>query len=161
MSDDRPRGAEGAAKTKRCDICGWVYPWHECSIIVMSPELEIACLRALDAVTPTNPATVISRAEYDGISVWRTPDGWQLAIFNDCGEWDYVQYVVTPDGVQYDFPVYREYMRPDFRAATAWVARWAPLHENIHGWPHAAEDMSPDPRPTEVEGRPYPLINAG
>lgn len=146
----------GEAQTKLCKICGWVYPWHDCPIVVMTPEVELVCLRALDAVTPANPATVLERADYSGVSVWRTPDGWQLAIFNDCSEWDYVQFVATPDGVRYDFPSVHKFVPADFRVMTEWVVRWTPLTENIDGWPHAREDMGPEPRPREVDGRPYP-----
>lgn len=149
---------KGAAKTKLCRVCGWVYPWHDpCPIPVMTPEVEVECLRALDAVTPENPATIEYRADYCGVSRWRTPDGWTLAVFNDCSEWDYVEYVVAPDGTEYHFPHVGDFVPRDFRVTTEWVARWSPLAENVAGWPHAAEDMGPDPRQTEVDGRPYPL----
>lgn len=32
----------------------------------------------------------------------KTSNGWTFGIFDDCGEWDYVQYFVTPEGVRVD-----------------------------------------------------------
>lgn len=32
-------------------------------------------------------------------------DGWDLLIFNDCDEWDYVERAVSPDGRVYQYPM--------------------------------------------------------
>lgn len=39
---------------------------------------------------------------YSGIEVFHV-GGWVFAVFNDCDEWDYLQWVVHPDGTELDY----------------------------------------------------------
>lgn len=39
---------------------------------------------------------------YAGNVTYRTQDGWILTIFNDCGEFDYVDRVEAPDGTAWE-----------------------------------------------------------
>jgi hypothetical protein len=32
------------------------------------------------------------------IARYKTSDGWEMAVFNDAGEWDYVEWITAPDG---------------------------------------------------------------
>lgn len=50
-------------------------------------------------VTPIeDPAEV-----YAGDVTYKCSNGWQLIIFNDCGGWDYVDHLVTPEGEKIDW----------------------------------------------------------
>jgi len=40
---------------------------------------------------------------YCGVPVFVASNGWQLGIFNDCDEWDYIEFIRTPDGKMFDF----------------------------------------------------------
>lgn len=42
-------------------------------------------------------------ALYCGICVFHLSNGWEVAIFNDCDAWDYIEWVKTPDGREVDF----------------------------------------------------------
>lgn len=33
-----------------------------------------------------------------GIMQFALGNGWRLGIFNDCGEWDYIEWIESPDG---------------------------------------------------------------
>ena len=33
---------------------------------------------------------------YCGVEVFRASNGWEIAIFNDCGEWDYIEWITAP-----------------------------------------------------------------
>jgi hypothetical protein len=32
------------------------------------------------------------------IRVYRSDDGWTVAVFNDCGDWDYIEWISSPSG---------------------------------------------------------------
>ena len=40
---------------------------------------------------------------YAGIVEYVINNGWRLAVFNDCNEWDYLEWIETPDGRRVDF----------------------------------------------------------
>jgi len=53
---------------------------------------------------------------YAGDVPYVASNGWQIKIFNDCNEWDYIEAVTAPDGRSLDFdtidndmPLIREY----------------------------------------------------
>jgi hypothetical protein len=148
----------GAATTEWCDFCGRVFPWHECKVVPMTPEEELEVLRELDSVTASNPATNVSPRSvteesvgwFCGSVTWRTPNGWEVEVYNDCNEWDHVDRVKAPDGREWTY-CYEDRAR---HAESEWVKAWTPIDEA--GWPGAAEHLWPDPRPSEVGGRPYP-----
>ncbi len=65
------------------------------------PEDEV--LAVLDAVDRGEVTTLEAdrTACADGYcgDFWFTlSNGWRVAVFNDCDEWDYVSHVVAPDG---------------------------------------------------------------
>lgn len=65
------------------------------------PEDEV--LAVLDAVDRGEVMTldadrVACEAGYCGDYWFTLSNGWRVAIFNDCDEWDYVKEVIAPDG---------------------------------------------------------------
>jgi hypothetical protein len=40
---------------------------------------------------------------YSGVEFYTAPNGWRIGVFNDCGEWDYIDFVETQDGRFIDF----------------------------------------------------------
>jgi hypothetical protein len=60
-------------------------------------------LRAIESgeillTTPRSPMEV-----YSGNMTYRASNGWEIVIFNDSGEWDYVDSISTADGRVYRF----------------------------------------------------------
>lgn len=60
-----------------------------------------------------------AQGQYCGIAVFHLSNGWEVAIFDDCDEWDYIEWVKTPDGREVDFdviwdqmPTLRDYAPP-------------------------------------------------
>lgn len=41
---------------------------------------------------------------YAGDVYYKASNGWRLVVFNDCGEWDYLDSVIAPDGRSAEFP---------------------------------------------------------
>lgn len=86
----------------------------------MPPELESALLDAMNAAP---------------IDLWHGPSspwavdlfhvcGWQVAVFFDGpnpGSWDYIEYVITPDGIRYD-----SWPQQGERALPMSVTNWQP-----------------------------------
>ena len=40
---------------------------------------------------------------YAGVVEYAVDNGWRLAVFNDCNEWDYLEWIETPDGRRVDY----------------------------------------------------------
>jgi hypothetical protein len=40
---------------------------------------------------------------YAGVVEYAASNGWRLAVFNDCNEWDYLEWVEAPDGRRVDY----------------------------------------------------------
>ena len=40
---------------------------------------------------------------YAGVVEYVVSNGWRLAVFNDCNEWDYLEWIETPDGRRVDY----------------------------------------------------------
>ena len=40
---------------------------------------------------------------YTGIVEYDVDNGWRLAVFNDCNEWDYIEWIEAPDGRRVDY----------------------------------------------------------
>lgn len=142
------------AKTARCTYCGRVYPWHECTVIGMTANEESAARAALDAVTADRPAVLLYPVPdpttgktgdggqwYCGVFQWRTPDDWIVAVYNDCGEWDYLEWIESPDGQRWNFPLNGQ-GRTITHAMTESLKDWQPAHANELGWP-GIEHCSP------------------
>lgn len=118
-----------------CGYCGHRGD-HACAVQVMSSDEEREVLAALMRVTVDTPA----RAEfapdaictYSGWPSWTTADGWRVVVFNDCGDWDYIDSITAPDGRTWDYPY-----QPDGRAMTQMIADWSPDDGDPRGWPGA------------------------
>jgi hypothetical protein len=62
---------------------------------------------------------------------YRSPCGWILAVFNDVGEWDYLEDITSPDGRTWDFSdagpyetALQAYQPPDDVAENAYGFHW-------------------------------------
>ncbi len=128
--------AHGQAKTLMCNFHGWVYPWHECKAVEMTPEDEAAAIAALEAVTAATPAVLVyptgspnaHSGWYCGTWEWRTHSGWVVRVYNDCAEWDYLESITAPDGRSWAFP-----FGHDGPVMTDRLKDWKPTDES--GWP--------------------------
>lgn len=113
-----------------CTHCGWVPADHACTAVEMSAEDEASALAALDGGTAATPAVVTYLASYCGVMEWTTPAGWIVRVFNDCGEWDYIASITSPDGRDWEYP-----FEAHGAAMTERIADWTPVPENYGGWP--------------------------
>lgn len=66
-----------------------------------------------------------------GDVTYRTPDGWQIIVFNDCDEFDYIDHVIAPDGRQLDWGS----SRPIAELLMCWSPNPATVERNW-GLPH-------------------------
>lgn len=85
-------------------------------------------------------------AELEGTEVvYRATNGWALAVFNDSGEWDYLEWIddgrgrVTYDRIYAEMPMVAAYA-PD--AATAWQA-YGIAARATEAWPGAPPTSPP------------------
>lgn len=135
-------GEKGDAKTRWCDYCCWVYPWHECKTIPMTPEEETEARSELEKVSASYRAELVfptgvvdgHSGWYCGIWEWKTPAGWSVCVFNDCAEWDYLESITAPDGREWHYPFNET--GNELRCMTKALADWKPTFENEPGWPH-------------------------
>lgn len=105
-----------------CEHCGWVWPWHSCEVVEMTPVDEAACLIALEQHDAHGHP--VTEWGWSGCQFLTLPSGWQVVVFSDCGEWDYLEWVTAPDGRQWHYP-----HRPDNgQAMTERLAGWQPSH---------------------------------
>lgn len=73
-------------------------------------ELEIsedeirAVLSAVESGAIRLTPTMEPQLVYAGVVEYEATNGWRLAVFNDCNEWDYLEWIEAPDGrhVEYD-----------------------------------------------------------
>ena len=73
-----------------------------------------------------------------GIMEFRLGNGWSLAVFNDCGQWDYLEWVLAPDGRREEYckpvvgpPLLGRY-RETFTRSTV-LDEWTPSHPERWG----------------------------
>lgn len=78
----------------------------------MSPSNEITAveLRTLIEQIERGEVTLTIDGEtpdevYAGDVSYKASNGWQVVVFNDCGEWDYFDSFVAPDGRRIRYPV--------------------------------------------------------
>ena len=55
-------------------------------------------LRGIEAGTVTLVPHAEPQAVYAGNVVYRASNGWDIWVFNDCNEWDYIEAIDTADG---------------------------------------------------------------
>lgn len=60
-------------------------------------------LRAVETGGITLYASKDPQEVYAGVVHYEASNGWKIGIFNDCNEWDYIQYIEAPDGRRMDF----------------------------------------------------------
>jgi hypothetical protein len=71
---------------------------------------------------------------YAGIVAYAADNGWRLAIYNDCNEWDYIDWVEAPDGRRVEYegidatPELRAYEPSE---AVAWSRYGLPGHSRF------------------------------
>ena len=68
--------------------------------------------------------------QYCGIMEFKLSNGWELGVFNDCCEWDYIEWIKAPDGRRVDYVV-RKYGADLFTASEA--LHWSPQNEDRWG----------------------------
>lgn len=68
------------------------------------PEIEIRqFLSAIESGAIRLTASEEPQRVYAGQVEYTAANGWRLAVFNDCNEWDYVEWIETPDGRRVDY----------------------------------------------------------
>jgi len=55
-------------------------------------------LRGIEEGTITLVPQAEPQAVYAGNVVYRASNGWEIWVFNDCNEWDYIEAIDTADG---------------------------------------------------------------
>ncbi len=45
------------------------------------------------------------RPGYVGYPTYLASNGWKICVFDDCGDWDYIQWVESPEGEAMEYPV--------------------------------------------------------
>lgn len=80
--------------------------------------LEAVCRGEVTATPRETPKEI-----YAGDVVYDLSNGWQVIVFNDCGEWDYVDSMTSPDGTRFEsFP-------EDYNQDPLKIAWWQPKCE--------------------------------
>lgn len=62
-------------------------------------ELLTAIERGTVQITPVQDPQEI----YAGVAEYIVDNGWRLAVFVDCNEWDYIEWIEAPDGRRVDY----------------------------------------------------------
>lgn len=92
------RLAPDAVVTKRPYSSAHLASVQEMTTPEIEPEEIREFLAAIEngqiTVTPDRPV------EYCGIETFTASNGWHVGVFNDCDEWDYLQWIETADGRQ-------------------------------------------------------------
>lgn len=90
----------------------------------MDTETQRQAIAAMESATAERPAVLVGDTwdEVFAGNVTFTVAGWTVAIFNDCGGWDYIDEITAPDGRRFDYDE-----MPDV------VRFWQP--SNVAGWP--------------------------
>lgn len=79
-------------------------------------KIPLSEYEALMADIAAGRVTVEPDGEKPGCQLfWRTSNGWRLEVFDDCGQWDYVDSVVAPDGRELEFD---DFIAADFNTRT-------------------------------------------
>lgn len=111
----------------------------------MTP-LEMEAKAAMDAVC-RGEATAWARPTPDEVFAgnvhFHLSNGWQVIVFNDCDEWDYIDQIIAPDGRTIDIP------EPVTDAWPLILGHWHPQCEPHDGdgfcvhWSGGTPDRSP------------------
>ena len=94
-------------------------PLEEATAILKAIERGATTLTA--EAEPQASVVAIYKAHGGGF------DAWEVAVFNDCGEWDYLEWVKTPDGREWHFPTtdFSPHLVADYTAPRGqWWSRW-------------------------------------
>lgn len=88
----------------------------------IKPEEVLAVLHKIERKQIRLKPVRCPQSTYAGNVVYEASNGWTLRVFTDCNEWDYLDSVVLPNGVEYDF--WEEGLR-----TTKWDAEYEPIRE--------------------------------
>lgn len=69
---------------------------------------------------------------YSGGVQYKCSNGWTLWVFDDCGDWDYLESAMSPEGLVFEWKCFSEdlkYWRPQAVAPTEW--HWAPHGHSV------------------------------
>lgn len=70
---------------------------------------------------------------YCGVAEFHLANGWKVAVFNDCDEWDYIEWVEAPDGRRESYiSPYASGRRETFTKSSV-LERWQPKHPERWG----------------------------
>ena len=69
---------------------------------------------------------------YCGIAEFHLANGWKLAVFDDCDEWDYIEWVEAPDGRRESFVVDAPGHATTFTKSDV-LKNWSPKHSERWG----------------------------
>lgn len=65
-------------------------------------------LHQIEEGVVTLKATHEPQDVYAGNVQYVASNGWKIVVFNDCNEWDYIDFIETPDGRQIDYETLSE-----------------------------------------------------
>lgn len=75
---------------------------------------------------------------YAGNVEYETSNGWTIVVFNDCGEWDYIDHAIAPDGWRGEYEALprdlQGYRCTEDDGWTHWGIPGAWLDETAHTW---------------------------
>lgn len=69
----------------------------------LSGEEVLDVLHEIDRREVTLTADEDPAYVYAGNVTYQASNGWVLVVFNDCGEWDYLDHATSEDGREWDF----------------------------------------------------------
>lgn len=103
--------------------------------VAPSPEEALAAIQRVESGAVA--ARLLPKDEWVGSCepTYRTDDGWTIAVFDDCGDFDYIDSVAAPGEELVDlWPDFGD----DYEAWDAWCAAWDPVRmfrtDNAAAW---------------------------
>lgn len=73
-------------------------------------DRAITTLREIEAGTVTLAPPENQHDSPEGVPAWcgknvyRASNGWVFCVFDDCGEWDYFEWIESPEGERHEYP---------------------------------------------------------
>lgn len=94
---------------------------------------KLTALQLLELAEAASPPATPDDDYWCANATFDAPGGWKVVIFYDCGDLDYIDSFVTPDGVEIDFWKW-DVRHPDRRTLMGWggvgdIERLRPLLE--------------------------------
>lgn len=101
---------------------GYIIEWS-----AMTVEEEREILIMLEKVGHQVRAIPDMPWGFCGSRGWTLSTGWRVYVFNDCGDWDYLERLEAPNGCAWEYPLQEE--RREGCAMSRAVAHWSPSSE--------------------------------